>query len=527
MFIKKNILTSTVKEVVERNTGTKAEDFLRPMDEPYIKNLKEAVAILKQNVGRPIHIVGDYDSDGINATLIMYLGVKKCGFDVTTRLPHRFSEGYGLSPKIIDEIDSGVVITVDNGIAAFDAIKKAKAKGLTVIITDHHLAPVDKKTGGKVLPDADIIVDPAVEDESEFHHYCGAAIAYRFVKELLPNVNLIDLMVMASIATVSDVMPLHGANRTLVLQGLKAINAGRGVPGLRALIKELNLGNHITEGDYGFTLGPIINASGRLYDNGAEKVLNTFKYRSDNPMLPPSIMLLTQANERRKKILNESLSKADQMLDGDRPIVVYDPDFGEGIIGLIAGRYCEEQECPVIAFTKTEKGFLKGSGRSIPGIDLKKVLDSIQDTMIGYGGHAGAAGLSIKPENLEVFKKAFKEACGPIPEKSTDFFYDLEVEKREIGNFLKEQAVYAPYGEGNPQISVLLRNVAVKSYRRIGDGSHFLIYGDGVTLMGFGLAKKYEEAKFPNQITCVGYLKEHWFNGQCSFQMEVKDFEVS
>lgn len=250
----------SIAEVIERNTSVKAEEFvLLSEKEPFIKNLKETVELILNNKGKPFHIVGDYDTDAICATAIMEAGLRRGGIHASTRLPKRFSEGYGLSKKIIDEIDSGVIITVDNGIAAHDAIKAAKEKGLIVIVTDHHLAP-ENENGIQIFPPADIIVDPAVENESEFHAYCGAAVAYRIVKELAPAFDMTSLMILASIATVADVMPLVGANRKLVIDGLKAVNSGKGVTGLRVLLQKIKLTSHITEDDYGFKLGPIFNA---------------------------------------------------------------------------------------------------------------------------------------------------------------------------------------------------------------------------------------------------------------------------
>lgn len=517
----------SVGEVVEYNTGIPAQEFLKDVRDPYIYNLKEAVNMLLEHKNETIHIVGDYDSDGINATAIMYHGLKKAGFKVTTRLPKRFTEGYGLSEKIIDEISSGVVLTVDNGIAAFPAIKKAKKKKLTVIVTDHHKAPVDEKTQEAVFPDADIIVDPSTEEKSEFHDYCGAAIAYRFVKELLPGEDLDDLLVLASIATVTDIMPLYGANRTLVKDGLYAINHGKCVPGLEALLKELKLESHINEGHYGFTIGPVFNAAGRLYDAGATRVLNLLMQPFNNAQLPFKAASLVQINNRRKEIEKNSMPIAMEQLDGSRPIVVYSPEFGEGIIGLIAGRLCETYQCPVVAFTKTQKGFLKGSGRSPIGIDLKAVLDKIQPFMLGYGGHAGAAGLSVPADGLEAFKKAFTEACGPIPEIDTNAYYDIEVPVTKLRETVDELEKFAPFGQGNPQIRFLVRDCSISDYRRIGNGTHFLGKSPSLTVLGFGAAEKYEEMKLPKKIDCVGYLSKSFYRDTYEIKLELSDFEIA
>lgn len=232
----------TMEEVIERNTGMSLKAFLTPQPNPYIHNMDRAVEFFKKKVNDAaeekeilqIKIVGDYDADGMNASAILYdaiISYLKANSlaeyaEVSVRLPRRYSEGYGLSKKIIDESESGLIITVDNGIAAIDAIKKAKDKGIDVIILDHHLS-------GEELPCADIIVDPHCEGMSTFKHYCGAGLAYRFAEMLITNKDLLDkLLVLAGIATVADVVPLIGANRYLVRQSLKLINRGIATSGV-------------------------------------------------------------------------------------------------------------------------------------------------------------------------------------------------------------------------------------------------------------------------------------------------------
>lgn len=530
MFVK-NGDCKTIADVVFQNTGIPREDFLAENNEPYIKNLDEAVNLtlgyLKDNPNGKITIVGDYDSDGVNATSIMYWGFAKANANVTLRVPHRFSEGYGLSEKIIDEIDSGLLITVDNGIAAIDAIKKAKEKGLLVVVTDHHM-PVINENGNMVLPEADVIVDPQVEDESEFKNYCGAAIAYRFVCKM-HQTKFDSLLVLASIATVTDVMPLVGANRTIVKSGLEVINRRKNVPGLNALLDTLRLGNHINEGDYGFKIGPIFNAPGRIYDNGAEYVVKLLCSKRADVTNPAKAESLIRANERRKELVNRCLAMVQgKITDEDRPIVFYNKGIPEGIVGLIAGRLCEEYHCPAIVFTDSEEpGVLKGSGRSIPEIHLKNILDKIQSEILRYGGHAGAAGLSISKENLDRFTDAFKKATGPVPDKPKDVLYDLDLDLGRLDEIGEELTTFAPYGEGNPQIVFRGRfTVPPYAYRRIGDGSHFLMKPEGITLMGFGLADRYEEMGSPETFDAVGYLSESWFRDEKSWQFEVIDISV-
>lgn len=539
MYIKRDGLND-VKKIVLRNiskNGYTEEQFFDERLDPHVDQLDEAVAFARNwmmlNDNEPITIVGDYDVDGITSTDILYEAFKKINRTPVTRLPRRFSEGYGLSEKIIDEIAEGLLITVDNGIAALPAIKKAKAKGLSVIVIDHHL-PVTGDDGKIILPPADVILDPHVYPEkSEFVDYCGAGLAYRFAKKLLPNLKLIELLNLASLGTVADVMPLYGANRQMVIKGLEALNKNKVIPGLNALINKLGFDGHQTEMDYGFKLGPIFNASGRLYDNGAERVLRLLKLDRDDPKLMFKVNNVINTNEQRKEIAKNDTARVYDTLDGTRPIVVYDENIGEGIIGLVAGRLTEDFYCPSIVFTKTEKVaedgdvIIKGSGRSIPEIHLKNVLDKIKDKIEGYGGHAGAAGLSIRLSRLDEFKQAFIEACGEIPELSTDVYYDIEIEPEKIPEVVEQLKRFAPYGEGNPRVSIRMRlDVSDYEYHIIGDGTHFMLKNEdaNLTIMGFGMVTAYEKAEKPTKLDCIGYMSEHWYNKKMSYKFELVSF---
>lgn len=537
MYIKKDKYND-IRSIVLRNMRDNGytEEVFFDTKEPFLYNLKEAVEFAKDylalNDDTTITIIGDYDVDGICATEIMrrglctYIAEEGLKAAVNTRLPRRFSEGYGLSEKIVDEIDSGLVITVDNGIASFYAIKKAKNKGLSVIITDHHLPPI--KNGKMVLPDADVILDPHIDPlKSDFEDYCGAGLAYRFVKLLNPNKKFLELLSLASIATVADIIPLYGANREMVRNGLELFNHLKVVPGLKNLMIKLSIADgHATEDDYGFKIGPTFNASGRLFDNGAERVLRLLKMDYDDPKIPFKANNLIKTNEERKAITKKDMERVLEHYDGKRPIVIHDEEIGEGIIGLVAGRMTESYHSPSIVFTKTEKeGIIKGSGRSIPEINLKEVLDKIQDKIVGYGGHAGAAGLSIELSKLDDFKDAFEKACGEIPELSKDVYYDMELEVNEIPMVVQELNSYAPYGEKNPKILFHMKyEVNPEKFTRIGDGTHFMIKDDVITIMGFGKADEYEKKGKPSKLDCVGYLSESWYNGNCSYKFELVSF---
>lgn len=537
MFVKRDHC-ETVTDVVTRNTGIQPDEFLQRKELPCIENIKEAAILIRQCIESklPITIVGDYDADGITATAILYWALVTIGIKPYTRIPRRFSEGYGLSESIIDEIpEKSLLITVDNGITASTAIEKAKKKGLTVIVTDHHLPSVNQN-GDTILPPADIIIDPHLQQDSEFHDICGAVIAYALAIELYPRkISRISVsQVLAAIATVADVMPLVGPNRTLVQDGLQIINSGKNYPGVKALINELRLYNNINEETFGFSISPTINASGRLYDNGGDIVLSLLtasqtdcqqNFENDKPRGMSLAETLHENNEARKRLVKKSLDVAEKIID-QRPIVIYNKCFNEGLIGIIAGHLSEEYHCPAIVFTdSSQRGILKGSGRSST-IHLKDALDSIQDCIYKYGGHAGAAGLSIEKKRFSEFIERFCKSVDPIPDDSDNLFYDLELSTAEIPEVIHDLKRYAPYGEGNPKPIFHMKCYANGTYRQMGeDGSHFKIQGELLSLVGFGLAEKYERLGCPVHIECIGYLKENIFRNKVEYIFDIIDFK--
>lgn len=532
-MFKKRDNSVDIAGVVERNTKMPIEDFLKDVRLPFIDGIKRAVNFVKEYINNnpdcDITIVGDYDSDGINATAIMYWVFAKLGLTkhLKIRIPKRISEGYGLNPKIISEISSGLLITVDNGIAAHEAIQMAKDKGLAVIVTDHHLPPKDENQKD-ILPNADIIVDPHIDgDKSEFHDYCGAAIAYAFAREMFPEANLYPLLVLASIATVTDVMPLVGANRTLVKDGLVCINKQKNVPGLNTLIQEMGL-SHIDEYNYGFDIGPAFNAPGRLYDEGAKKVLELLTAKRDDRSMPYRARNLIATNNVRKGKVREAMAVAESLVTSERPICIYDSSFEEGIVGIIAGKLTEKYNTPSVVFTDGSNGGMKGSARSTANIHLKNRLDAMKnDGMFGYGGHAGAAGIKLfNAKDFEAFKKEFVKTVGTEKIVATDIMYDLELAENDIGLAIKELKTYAPYGEGNPKpVFHMTVKIPQNEYRVIGDGTHFSVRMNQYTMMGFGLVEKYEACGRPEEIEIVATLSENWFNGRCSNKVEIIDFE--
>lgn len=541
-----------ITEVVQHNTGMLSDDFLNPQSDPFIKNLNEAVNLTKALISRGLHIVivADYDVDGIIAAFNLYEGleehIKQMKFTnrITVRFPRRMSEGYGLSSKIIDEIPNGsFIITVDNGIAALTQIVQAKKKGIPVIITDHHLCSDEE------LPEADIIVDPNAIVGSEFTGYCGAAIAYRFVKTLVPDDKklLEHLLALTSIATITDVMPLYGDNRNIVKRGLKLLNQRKVPYGMNALLNLLRI-ECIQESDIGFKIGPVLNAAGRLEDNGAEKVFNLLIMQEpENPMLNDgqnaymSALELINLNKKRQHLVDESMSKIqkdypEEELSDKRCIIICDETLHEGIIGILAGKLVEKYNVPAFVLTKPKhsqkSGIYKGSGRSARNIHLKKLLDANKELLDGYGGHASAAGISIKKTEISQFSKQVDYLLSEKIDlsKHKDLGYDLEISASEIPCYIEELQKYAPFGEGNPSPVFLIHDFCLsprggKFFKKMGENEeHIRLFGNHMDAIGFDMTERFTDMKIPKKITLLGTLSFNYFNNRKKVQVEMIDF---
>ena len=530
----------TVKEIMERihEKDGGLDKFLKTGEKTKIRGLSECITLISEAMEQeePVTIVGDYDCDGIMGSIILYLSMlirfKK---KTKVRLPKRFTEGYGLSMKIIDEISGGVIFCVDNGIAAVEQIKAAKEKGLKVIVMDHHLIRDDGK-----LPECDVLVDPHVEELSDFDDFCGAGLAYRFAEELLGEDNpyLPDLLVMASVATVADMVELVKDNRQLLIKGLAAANNGRGTKGLRHLISVLGI-EHIDEETCGFMFGPICNASGRLKDDGAYEVfefLYIMNKNHDYEDLADRANALIETNHKRKEMVKEAMSGVTGLLeqiDKTAPIVL-ETDIPEGIVGIIAGNLAEEYHVPVLVFTRTEnENVLKGSGRSGDSCHLKKLLDKSGSLFIKYGGHAGAAGMSIEKKNLQKLRESLEKNYKDfnVSADAGRNTYDIEISEENIHEVLSEIRKYAPYGQGNRKPVFLIKGFECSPkngfpYQFMGkDKEHIKLFGKNASAIGFDLGEKYINDGYPKKINILGTLSENYFNGNVYDQIEIIDYE--
>jgi len=376
-------------------------------------------------------IIGDYDCDGATATAVGMRALKSLGADVNFLVPDRFKFGYGLSPEIVElaaEQSPDLIITVDNGIASLEGVARARELGIATLITDHHLPAA-------TLPDADCIVNPN-QPGCDFPSKCIAGVGVMFYVALAlraelrergyfadhPEPNFADLLDLVALGTVADVVKLDRNNRILVSQGLKRMRAGRLQPGIAALFKATSRDpKRASAFDLGFLIGPRLNAAGRLADMrlGIECLI------TDDPSRALQIAQeLDTLNRTRREIESGMQDQALILLeamDVNDPapgIALFDPEWHEGVVGILASRIKEKLHRPVFAFARSEGGIVKGSGRSIPGLHLRDALDLVAKRAPGlllrFGGHAMAAGATLKEENFERFAALFAEIAGQL-----------------------------------------------------------------------------------------------------------------
>lgn len=400
-----------------------------------LKGIDAAVAVLKTALAEQQHIliVGDFDCDGATSTALAIRALRSMGAQqVDYLVPNRFEYGYGLTPEIVDVAKTqspDVIVTVDNGIASLAGVKRAKEAGIKVVITDHHLA-------GDKLPDADATVNPN-QPGCEFGSKNAAGVGVIFYVMLalrtalresdwfenqnIPEPNLAELLDLVALGTVADVVPLDHNNRILVEQGLRRMRAGKCCEGILALLRVAGRDpEYIVSSDLGFAAGPRLNAAGRLDDMsfGIECLLT-----NDASTAMDMARELDNLNRHRKDI--EADMKAQAMVNlnamdltaetADVGLCLYNPDWHQGVIGILASRVKEQFHRPVIAFADASEEEIKGSARSIPGFHIRDALDIVAkrhpELLQKFGGHAMAAGLSLQKKDLPAFSAAFNEVA--------------------------------------------------------------------------------------------------------------------
>lgn len=409
---------------------------------------------------KKIIVCGDYDADGICSTTILFRTLKKLNADVGYYIPNRFKEGYGLNDNTVDlALGKGyeLFILVDNGVSADSSLKKIKEAGKTCIILDHH------SYEGDIL--CDCLVHPNLLDD-DYRDMCGSGLAYNLSERLIGydafNVSL------AGIATIADLMPLWGFNRSLVSKSLFEINHNQA----QVFMNLLNVIKSINETDIAFQLVPKLNAIGRLADIIDVNQVVKYLCLDNSNSIDTFSKEIIRVNDLRKEINQKMYVKALEMIKDDNVVVLYDESFHEGIVGITAGRLSSELKKPVFVLNR-EGSRLKGSARSYGSIDLRELVTPALSLLNRFGGHSQAAGLELDIENVELFKQLINENTSALIQHSQDEHYlEMRSEWLSIPVF-EELNQYGPFGQGIQIPSFKFNDFVIKSSRIIRGGISF------------------------------------------------------
>ena len=401
-----------------------------------LTGVEKAVEMLHDAFQKGLHIVvvGDFDADGATSTALTVLALRSMGGAAVDYLvPNRFEDGYGLSPEVVEQAaarGAELIVTVDNGISSHAGVDVAHAKGMQVLVTDHHLP-------GETLPAAEAIVNPNLRGCAfPSKSLAGVGVAFYlmlalrarlrdsgwFEQRALAMPNLAELLDLVALGTVADVVPLDANNRILVYQGLNRIRAGKCRPGIRALLEVANRdARQLAANDLGFALGPRLNAAGRLDDMSIGVALLLSDDIAQARMLANDLDALNQTRREIEQGMQvEALQLCDQLerTSTELPygLAMYHPEWHQGVVGILASRIKERFHRPVIAFAPAGDGILKGSGRSVPGLHMRDALERLDmlnpGLMMKFGGHAMAAGLSLEEAKFDEFRQRFGELVG-------------------------------------------------------------------------------------------------------------------
>ena len=492
-----------------------------------------AVEAIRRTIaaGLRICVHGDYDVDGICATTLAVLLLRELGAEVDWHLPSRFDEGYGVSRSTIARLADegcGLVLTVDCGITAVAEVAEARARGLEVVVTDHH------RPGGGALPDCPVVA--TLVGDYPFTGLCGTGVVWKLAEALLgaghPFVGRhLDLV---ALATIADVVPLVDENRALAIAGLRRL-AHTQRPGLQALMRRAGVDPAtIDESAIGFRLAPRINAAGRLCRPEAALELLLTDDRAEAERLADELEGLNRERQQvEDRILREAVAQVEEWPEAKRRrrgYVVADEGWHEGVIGIVASRLVERYHRPVVLIAGTD-GDWKGSGRSIAPFDLHAGLGACAAALERFGGHRAAAGLSIKPENVEEFAAAFAahadealtdEDLRPVTHvdavvAGTSLTLDLCAELQRL----------APFGLGNPAPTLLVAGCELAELAAVGDGKHLRFrLRDGARLLGtaiaFGLGSQLDRFRRLGRYDIAFRLQENRWNGTVAPQLVVR-----
>lgn len=518
------------------------ESFFKPKD-PHditIKDLKLSKVQIKKSIDRlkkakkkkeKVIVFGDYDADGICATAILWEHLYAYGLDVLPYIPDRFTEGYGLNIESLEKIiqkDSGIklIVTVDNGIVANDAVEFAKSKKIDVIITDHHQK-------GKKAPKAHAIVHTDITSGSAVAWFIAQELVKEF-PEIVKNLPFGDGLEICAIGTVADQIKLLGVNRSIVKFGLTALRQTQRI-GLLELFKEASVErNSIGTYSINFVIAPRINAMGRL--KHAIDSLRLLCTRSESSAQELA-HLLGKTNIERQKIVSEVVVHAKESAKGSETqiIVIAHETYHEGVIGLAASKLVEEYYRPAIVVS-TDGKMAKASARSISGFNIIEAIRSLDDVIDQGGGHPMAAGFSIETKRIDEFDRLINEyGKGLLTEEilTPSLKIDMELSFSNITYpLVKKISEFEPFGIGNPAPTFASYGLKVPSVRTVGKGNNHMklkLESDGKVFdaIAFGLGDRIKEVDNVEKLDVIYNLEENYWNGDVNIQLKVKDIKAN
>jgi single-stranded-DNA-specific exonuclease len=511
---------------------TNREAFLHPQPIHSIhdlKDLEKAAQRIRTAIEQQerILIVGDYDADGVTASVILYKVLKFLEAEVSVRLPNRVKHGYGLNAEFIreaKELGVKLIITVDNGISAKREVELANQLGIDVVITDHHLPPSE-------LPPAFAIVNPRQSDCAyAYKDLAGAGVAYflalSLAGEKLPQDLRDELVSFAAIGTLADVCPLTGENRAIVSEGLQKITKTKNV-GLRRILENARIEKEVTAEDIGFRIAPRLNAAGRLED-----AIIAFHALSNGGGKEFADQL-EKLNIERQKITGSVSDEVEERLGeitDEKILIASSSNWQQGIIGLTAGKLAEKYYRPVILMSEVN-GVFTGSCRSpLPEFNITAALNEVSDLLETFGGHRAAAGFTLLEKNRAEFQqrmeKIAKRELGEVNLTPT-LLLDTEILEEElIFDLLREVAQLSPFGMGNPEPILFWEKALLGEIRAVGNGSKHLQIKLGkskIPAIGFGIGDLIEELKQRKEIDLAFSLSENEWNGKKTLQLRIVD----
>lgn len=511
-----------------------------PLSDPFLlKDMDKAAARITRAVDNmeKIAVYGDYDADGVTSTAMLYSYLETRGADVIFYIPQREGEGYGMNIGAVEYLkEQGVslIVTVDNGISSVQEVARANELGIDVVVTDHHRPQ-------EILPDAVAVVDAyRPDDTSPYKHFSGVGIAFKLLMALEDGAGDVEDLLeaysdLAAIGTIGDIVPLTGENRTLIRAGLERLSQSDR-PGVQALLENAGIaGKALTSTNVAFTLVPRINATGRMGAPERAVRLLIIGYEEEAEVLSEEICA---DNEERRRVEAEIAEAAFADIEAkgymkDRVVVVDGENWHHGVIGIVASRVTERcgKPCMIISRGETEA---KGSGRSIEGFSLFEAICACGDLLIKFGGHPMAAGITLKPENIETFRKRINQyAAEHFPQMPTQTVtLDCKLNPAALSVSMAQSLTQLePFGNGNPQPVFGLFNMELSNVTPVGGGGHLRLTleknGAVITAMRFNTKPEELPYHIGDKIDLAVQLEAREFRGQPSLTVIVRDMKFA